>query len=142
MSEVNDYTITLTTTALASGVVVYTPFSGLTPVLKAQPSETITHTGTEMGSGVYLFQNVDDGSYKLYESNVGAEITKWGGQYGKWIGDALLEVYALTGGNNIYSGTNTFSGNTRLYTISEANSGSGAKLLEARVRNAAEISRR
>lgn len=85
-----DYNITLT--QISNGT--YVPNTTLTPCLKATGNPLIKYTGTHLVDGVYKFTNVDDGKFKLYESDGGTEITKWGGTNGKWIGDDNMEVYA------------------------------------------------
>ncbi len=118
----NSYTITLATTSSGNFVpVVLTT----TPVLVATGNATIKHLGIQLKPGVYEFgasTAVDDGKYKLYESDGGAEIISWGGTNGKWIGDDNMEIYAKVGanntftGNNIYSGSSTFRG-TNAFTV-------------------------
>lgn len=84
--------LTITITQVVSGN--YQPVTTLTELnLRAAPFATATYAGTHIGDGVYKFESVEDGTYKLF--NDSTEVTKWGGTNGRWVGDEALPYMGL-----------------------------------------------
>lgn len=108
----SSYTITITT--LSGGL--FAPVTTLIPVL-VSAGNGAKYFGTHISGGTYDFKDTslsaapDDGKYKLYESDGGTEIAKWGGANGRWIGDDILEAYEQSGTCVKLAGGNTISGN-------------------------------
>ncbi len=81
-----DFTITITQVVGGN----YQPVTNLTQLhLRVDPFSSSTYPGTHIGDGVYRFDNVEDGVYKLFNNTT--EIAKWGGDNGRWIGDESLD---------------------------------------------------
>lgn len=107
-----DFTITITQVVGGN----YQPVTNLSNLnLRISPFSTSTYSGTHIGDGVYKFTNVEDGVYKLY--NDSAEISKWGGTNGRWIGDESLD-YLPGDGDGQWDGQNK-----RLHHIDDPVSG-------------------
>lgn len=107
-----DFTITITQVVGGN----YQPVTTLTGLnLRAAPFSSSSYAGTHIGDGVYKFDSVEDGTYKLF--NDSTEVSKWGGTNGRWIGDEDLPYLGDDGGGH-WSGEDK-----RLHNIADPVSG-------------------